>query len=336
MVDISLVEITSKQTPAKTGSQDFLGMFSAPQRTSFMTSLMTCASGDAFSVEASKVGQKVLKWRYEPKTPYTVIFLYDFIEDSESRDFVSLYGGKLHNRSSAGVTILTFFSSYMADNWSNVQLRDEIRPGEDDNSAVWRANLILLKNMYQVKKLPAMVLVKKENNGTESSCVVDFSGFKKDGMYKTVEQVIDTINDNFENDFSVLASKICGPDSKITHDKGLSSRTAYDFIGKLVKEEKKKTGRSYTQDDLAGELGISRRTLTNKRSDLSFTRDECFMIALRFALEPEKLNELLWVNGQQELGIAGRDGIIRLCLLNGLGIDETNRRLRAGGYEPLR
>ena len=86
---------------------------------------------------------------------------------------------------------------------------------------------------------------------------------------------------------------------------------------------------------LANDLHIDVKTLYNKRVSATFTRDECLFIGARFGITVSELNKLLKENGRQELGFAGRDGLVRKALIDDQGLYELIDELEKNGFDGL-
>lgn len=285
--------------------------------------------------QVKDVTDKFTQGNYKLKSSYTIFFLYDFNYDCESREFIITYGGKIHNHSSLNITILTYFDPHMVSHWSNVQFREALILDEKNRYNNVMRVINEIKSIYQVKTLPAIVIVKKEKNGKEKSFNINLTGYKKESIYSTFREIMDIINDNCEEDFLVIAKKILGSSFKQSQENSLLSFNTFDYIKDLVKAKNKTMSYGYTQDDLAAKLGISIRGLRNKRSNNSFTRDECLFIAIEFNISVNDLNLLLENNNHIRIGMEGRDGLIRRCLFDKYDIDKTNDQLELHGYSKL-
>ncbi len=330
MLHLSLIELNSAKTSKK--SESSLTYLNSDGHFDFISAATfdkhNCNNEET---SVSDVTKKIFKGKYGLNNKYTILFLYDFFEDGISRDFIATYGGKLHNSSSLNISVLTYFTSMMVKGWENVQFREEINCfGDEDAYQV--INLIKhLQEAYKVPTLPAIVLIKKGNNEKEESLNIDMSSYKKkEDMYAVFKELFEKINDNCEEDFSVIARKILGYEAKISKEPTMSCFNTCNYVADLVKQE-----RNYNMIDLAIDLGISERTLRNKRNDDSFTRNECLFIAIRFGIDIKDLNELLRVNNHHELALEGRDGIVRRCLFDGDDIYQADRMLKEKGYKGI-
>ncbi len=323
MIDLSLIEMNSAEEESFSASPRSFGAFG----------FMTSASLYSYKNEVLDVTKEIVKGKYDLKNKFTIIFLYDFLNDDVSREFIATYGGKLHNYSSASINILTYFSSDMVKRWSNVQNRECIAYDDDHNGSKVLELINNLQKAYKVNHLPSIVVIKKEKE-KEESFVLDLSIYnkKKEDLYKIFKDVMEKTNDYCEDDFSILARNVVG-DSYVEKGNTMSYFNTSNYIADLVKEENKKS--KYNLYDLALDLGISERGLRDKRAKDTFTRDECFYIAIKFSIDIEDLNELLRVNNQREIALAGRDGIIRKCLYENKDIYESDNELRRNGYKGL-
>jgi len=281
------------------------------------------------------ISDKMIAGKYDIKSNFAILYLYDITSDSTSTKFVSEFGGRLHNLSSSNVSIITYYSLDMVNNWSNVQFREKIKC--EQNKSFFILNMVdEFKRLYDVEKLPAMVVIKNNKNGEEESCNIDLSIYKDvDIIYSVFEDVIKTINDNCEQDFTSIAFKLCGTDANIKNSHNMSNFNTYNYVADLVKNECRERNIKYTQTDLAEELGICVRGLRNKRNGNSFTRDECLYLAIRFGISIQELNSLLRQNNNADLGMNGRDGLIRNCLLSGFDVYQTDDQLKRYGFSSL-
>lgn len=322
MISLSLIELNS----TKVDNSSFRHSIPA-NAFSFMTSTSLCDHKNV----VSDVSNELFQGKYGLKNKYTILFLYDFLEDQISKDFITTYGGKLHNASSINITILTYFTFHMARDWNNVQFRDGIGFGKSPEDSYRVMNIIQgLQHAYKIKKLPAAVIIKKDNDEKEESLNIDLSSYKKkEDLYTIFKEMIETINDNCEEDFPTISRKILGNDSYINKDSTISYFNTSNYVADLVKKQ------NNTLLDLATELRISERGLRNKRNNNSFTRDECLYIAIRYEIGVKDLNELLRVNDHHELAFEGRDGIIRKSLFNGYDVYKTNQKLKEKGYKGI-
>lgn len=247
--------------------------------------------------------------KYKIETAFTIIYLYDYMCDSASRDFIAMYGGELHKKTSSNITILTYFSTDTAMKWPNVYNRDKIRSNDDNDPAKVMKIVNNLQETYNVQNLPAMVIIKKDE-----SFVLPIEGSNKEIIKKYFYDVIKKIDEHCEQDISVIKNYIIGPNEDALKNKKKEKINVSDFIQELVDNE------GYILDDLALEMGISVRTLYNKREKIKeskFTRDECFFIAIRFGIGINKLQWLLREYNNVEIGMGGRDGIIYKALIDG-------------------
>lgn len=247
--------------------------------------------------------------KYKIETLFTIIYLYDYMCDSASRDFIAMYGGELHKKTSSNITILTYFSTDTAMKWPNVYNRDKIRCNDDNDPAKVMKIVNNLKETYNVQNLPAMVIIKKDE-----SFILPIEGSNKEIIKRYFYDVIKKIDEHCEEDISVIKDYIIGPNLDTLKNKKNNKISVSEFICKLVDDE------GYRLDDLALEMGISVKTLYNKRekvNDNKFTRDECFFIAIRFGIGIAKLQWLLREYNNVEIGMGGRDGVLYNAIIAG-------------------
>ena len=264
---------------------------------------------------------------YYFKPGYTLLYLYDFMEDDESRDFLKFYGGNLHRETSANISIVTYYTKQMVDEWTNIPYRELLSGSDEGDYNQIIDKVKVLKDLYNVKKLPALVVI-KNNDELDESCVIEVAGLKRNGIYNMVMGVIRMILNNYEEDFSVLTDKLEG--REYSKNKNIEKFSTYNFIASLVKKDK-----FCTLTTLANDLHIDVKTLYNKRVSATFTRDECLFIGARFGITVSELNKLLKENGRQELGFAGRDGLVRKALINDQGLYELIDELEKNGFDGL-
>ena len=275
-------------------------------------------SVDKTKLQVNDITNSFYQGEYDIKTKYAIIYLYDFMNDNESKDFIAMYGGELHNKTSANITVLTYFSTDTAKKWSNVYNEDKIRCGDDIPASKIMETINTFKNAYNVNKLPAMVIIKRDKSLNEESFILPLENFNKINIKRCFDDVIKKIDSHCGDDFSVIRDYILGPDGTIIKSKQLSNMKVQEYIKHLVDDEAKVI--KYGLDYLAVELGISTRTLYNKMHKVNsscFTRDECFFIALRFGVSIPKLNSILRNYNHVEIGMGGRDGVIYKALIDG-------------------
>lgn len=325
MVHISLVEIKGNKT--RSTSRDTLAWTSSiPRSFSYVVSNYK----PEFNVGVKDVTNQIEAGKYSFKTKYSIIYIYDIYSDTTSQNFLRTYGGKLHNESSANITILTYFDEFTMSRWRNVQQREKI--GYDPDCDTTKIEMITeqLKHIYEITNLPAMIIRKQENDG-EESCVLDLTGYSIDSLYNIFKNVMGTINDYCEEDFDLLKNSIIGQSvEKVLKGNYFDTFNTYNYIGTLVKKKQ-----HYRLDDLAGELSIDTKTLYNKRVNDSFTRDECIYIGIKFQISIDDLNKLLGKCGHQILGYKDRDGIIYRCIQNEYNIDTVDEELRRNHFPIL-
>lgn len=325
MVHISLVEIKGNKT--RSISRDTLSWVGSNPGT--FSYIMTNYNPEV-KVGIKDVTNQIEDGKYSFKTKYSIIFIYDIYSDLTSTDFLRTYGGKLHNESSANITILTYFDEFTMSRWRNVQQREKI--GYNPVCDTTKIEMITeqLKHAYEITTLPAMIIRKQEKDG-EESCVLDLSGYTVDALYEVFKKVMNNINDYCEEDFALLRDTIIGQNSeKVLKGNYFDTFNTYNYIGTLVRQT-----RYYNLDNLASDLGINIKTLYNKRVNDSFTRDECIYIGIKFKIGIDNLNKLLRKNYHQVLGYGDRDGIIYRCIQNEDNIDTVDEELVRHHYPTL-
>lgn len=268
------------------------------------------------------------------KSKYTIIYLYDFPNDKVSYEFVENYGGKLHNLSSLNVTIMTYFESFMVNSWTNVHFRDEIRLVPNNYERM--LSLIQeVKETFEVKNMPAMIIIKKGAN-VDHYFNIELSDFQPLDIYNLFKEVINIINENCDCSFKDISKKISGKKTPVKNKTiKLHRMNTFDFIKDLVDRERNLKGGKYNLEYLADRMGIDRRTLINKRSSNSFTRDECFFIAFEFGISIIELNELLRLNWHPKISEDPRDQLIEKCLYEGCDINEVNEQLENNNFKTI-
>ena len=292
--------------------------FNEPFTTNLIStmSFITTTSRNQYSDykdETNDVTSLFYQGKYEFKTDYSIIYLYDYMNDNESKDFIEMYGGQLHNKTSSNITILTYFSTYTASKWVNVHNRNKIGYGEDNNASQVMETMNYLKKAYHVEKLPAMIIMKIDKDKKEESFCISLDDCNKNTIRQAFLNVIKKIDDHCEEDFEVVRDSISGRNKAILKSKTMQELQMSEFISKMIKDEKE------SRYSLSLDMGISERTLYNKiykQENGLFTRDECFFLAIRFGLSVPKLNKLLRDNDHVDLAMEGRDGYIFKTLVN--------------------
>jgi hypothetical protein len=330
MVNLALVEIKSRTTRNQNPSSS--------TNTNNASSEVIVRKQRQFGdnkIVIKDITKEITFGHYNLKEEFTIIFLYDFMNDPESRNFIITNGGSLHTHSSSNMTILTYFESDMVNKWTNVQFRNNVLYDSDHDGFKVMQIIKNLQNYYNVKKIPAMVIVRKDSNDDEEYCNIDLSSYKKEALYNTFKATMEIIKNNCEEEFSVIVEKLCGPEYKVKEKIDNDDFNLFNFIEDLIKKEKKLKHIKFTQLDLSKELNFDVRTLHNKRKNNSFTRDECLYLAIRFSISIQKLNKLLRKNNHIDIGIGGRDGIIRSGLLNKFNVKVINIQLINQGYDGI-
>ncbi len=320
MSKISLVEIN--QTEKRSSTPRF--------RTDCFSFL---ASVTEYVAKANDVTDDFRKGIYGFQSRYTILYLYDIKQDPEGILFLDEYGGKIHNCTSSNISVLTYITSLMIKGWKNIHYREKLEKQVDDETDVMNT-INALKDAYDVKSLPSMVVIKNDIHGNEESFNIDLSKYQKEEIYHKFMQVIDVINDNCEEDFMTIEKKIDLSKTNITKANIMSDFNTFNYVEDLVKGKRKIT-RDYNQQSLADVLGITERTLRNKRANNTFTRDECIIIGLEFSISVDELNLLLRTNEKPDLSDNGRDEIIRRCLSSSFSLAKTNDELIKNGYKPI-
>ncbi len=321
MPNISLIEISNEKKTSISPSfrRDCF---------SFLTSVTT------YTAHAKDVTKEILKGRYGLENRYTILYLYDIRKDPESIGFLDDYGGKIHNLTSLNISVLTYFTFSMIKRWKNIHYREELEKESDIDENKVMKTIRALKDAYKVKSLPSMVVIKKGIDEKEESFNIDLSMYEKDEIYHKFIQVIDIIDNNCEEDFETIEKKIDLSKTEITKESRMSDFNTFNYVEDLIKGQRKKL-RNYNQQSLAELLGITERTLRNKRSNNTFTREECIIIGLEFSISVDELNLLLRENEKADLSDRGRDEVIRRCLNFKLSVYEANEELIKNGFEPL-
>ena len=288
-----------------------------------------------FQTKTQDITKKMAQGKYGLKGKYSIIFLYNSEYDTESKEFITEYGWKIHNLSSANIRILTYYSERMVSNWFNVHFREKIKFDNSIPANMVRNIIRDLKTIYEVEKLPSIVIVKKNSEGNEEYFNVGLSGYNKEGILGIFKEIIEIINDNCEEDFSVISNKICRYNSEIKKSNNMSNISNFYYIRDLINKESNHCEDKYHLYNLAKELDISERTLLNKRTKNTFTRDECFYIGIRFKISSQELNRILRINNQTEIGMAGRDAIIRQGLIYEKTVEEVHEELIWSGFSGI-
>lgn len=336
MIGISLVEFKSEKIRSKRVNNSIYEESGMSNYVGYLSPISLNKNNDQSEIkqQINDVTKEVLNNGIFLRSKYTIIYLYDFMKDNVSFDFIKNYGGKLHNMSSLNVTIMTYFESYMVNRWSNVHFKDEIRIGNNNNKKIFSI-IEEVKQTFEVQNMPAMIIIQKGANG-DHYFNIELSGFTQLDIYNLFNDVINIINENCDCQFKDIAKKISGKKSPVKNKTiKLQRMNTFDFIKDLVDREKKLTGGTYNLEFLANRMGFDRKTLVNKRNGNSFTRDECFFIAFEFGISLIELNELLRLNWHPKISEDPRDQLIEKCLYEGLDISEVNDKLMDENFETI-
>lgn len=294
--------------------------------------LATVATSDVSN--GKDVTDDLLKGRYGLNSEYTILYLYDIKKDPESIEFLDEYGGQIHNITSSNINVLTYFTSSTISGWKNVYHRETLEnEAEKDDSRVTDA-IRDLKDSYNVMNLPSMVVIKKDVDDKEQSFIIDMLGYKKEAIHTKFVEVINVINDNCEEDIEVIQKKLTSSKTEIKDQSLMSNFNTFNYVENLIKAKRKFVS-GYNQQSLSAVLGITDKTLRNKRTNNSFKRDECIIIGLEFSITVDELNRLLTANERSQLSDSGRDAVFLKCLKSKLSVVETNDELIDKGFSPL-
>jgi len=280
-------------------------------------------------VQAKEVTEEILKGTYYLKSKYTIIYLYNILLDRESARFIANYGGKLHNKTSENISILTYFAPDMVKEWNNVHFREKIKCAKENNAINVSMVVEELQELYDIKTLPALIVVKKEKDETGDFCVIDATKKSETELYSLFKHVIEAIDDNCEEDFSVIAARCATSYKKETL---ISNYFTYNYVYDKVKE-KSNNNKHFSQSNLASHLNMTERTLRNKRTNNSFTENECIHMGFLFELSVDDINMLLNANHHKSLAFYGRDGIVRSFINNkNYNVNELCEKLNEEGF----
>lgn len=310
MENLSLLEIKSVKEKNNKSSLDY--NYANSNAFGFLTAVKS--NNLVYKTRINDITDSFYQGNYDINTDYTIIYLYDYQSDGESKDFIAMWGGELHSKTSSNITVLTYFSTEVAKNWQNVHNRNKIGYGDNNDPLKVTLTIDFLKREYGVSKLPSIVIVKTDESKNEESFVLPLDGLKKEAIKDLFFDVIDRIDKHCEEEFDVIKDSILGPDGLITKGRTINNIRIEEFFDDLLKKDPDINARS----DLADEMGIDTKTLYNKilKRNGKLTRDECFFIAVRFGLSIKKLNWLLRDNDHTDIGMGGRDGIIYKALID--------------------
>ncbi len=305
MYDLTFIEFSKEKTrPKRSHGSEF-----PPYSYGFV-----CAIKPEETSKTKDVTSLFAEGCYDFKTQYFIFFLYDLCNE-DSASFIADYGGKLHNLSSSKVTILTFFEKGMAERWRNVQERREIRCRDRIDPFKVNRALNVLQKRFGISSLPALILVKKEDNG-DKSIVIPLGETDSVSIYRTFETVISTVDDNCEEDFSVISEKLLGDDAPMADEDAYDDATSSVYLYNFIDDMRKKDER-VTLECLYDSLHISRKTFYNKRVNATFTRDECLKLGIILSLKEDSLNELLRLNSNQKLTFGEKDRKVKKAIREG-------------------
>lgn len=222
---------------------------------------------------------------YNFDTPYLALFLYDS-EDEISRKFIGNYGGSLHNKSSWNVTILTFFDLKTADKWANVQRKDKIQISNNFSRVHDDRALNILKNQFNVKSLPALVLIDgKHDNPPLTIPLQSGDSQSLNGFFDSVFKIID---DNPDDAFPAIMRELPEVQSgRKLLNSAIKKNSFYNYFDNL------RSKKGMELKDLQEALDVSTKTLYNKKTRVSFTREECIKLASILDLNESEIKELM-------------------------------------------
>lgn len=317
MYDLSFIEFSKKKVKER---DPFYSDSYFSRVDSMRMSFLTVAPTKEESL-AQDVTSLWSEGAYEFESPYFLFFLYE-PSDESCLSFLREYGAKLNNLSSSNVTILTFFEKSMVDSWRNVQHREKISAEEHLDSFKVNHTLNVLRERFKVSSLPALILVKKVGESDES---IHIPLLSKDpsSMYASFKGVIEKINDNCEEDFAYLSKEILGDDSVIENDAFLRTQNQ-NFLDFFDDARKEKDLDLY---DIVAALGITRKTIYNKKVNRSFDRMQCLKLGFLFGLNENSMNRLLRYNNQRELSYGEFDCKVKEALRKGKSLEEVQGEL---------
>lgn len=276
-------------------------------------SFMTTLPKDTIDIE--DVTDEIIKNTYTTNCKYTLIYLYNYICDAKSIEFLEKYGARLHNLTSANISILTFLDEGITDSWKNIANRNNLNSIDYDDQDVIKT-INKLKRTFKVKQLPSLILVC--NSLVKDDISISLEGYEKENIYDLFKEINNIVVENYEESFTKIRDKINTTNDNIKRINDIHQFNNSNFINKLLKENK------IHQESLSQDLCISDRTLRNKIANSSFTKEEIIFMAFKFKLDLFTLNKLLNVNGRSSLGGNKREEIIEQCIKDKLGLNETN------------
>lgn len=267
------------------------------------------------------ITEEIYDNRFVYKPPYTIFFLYDFMNNDASRNFISVYGGELHKKTSMNISIVTYYTTRMVENWSNIPYRETVRGAEQRDYNNIMNKIRSLQSDFNISYLPALVVVNNNDTSYNNYCSVYLSDLNKDEIYDVMIGVINIINNNYEADFQEIKRMIKG-DIEEVNEEDIYEKSTFSVTKSLAK----KCG--IRLDNLAQEMGIDVKTFYNKRKNRSLTRDEILYMGLKLGITVNELDFLLHDNNQQKLGYDGRDGDIRIALSRGYKNTEVEKQTK--------
>ncbi len=274
----------------------------------------------------NNVTNSVVKGKYNLSSEYAIFFLYDFKNDKTCLKFMCDYGNKLCNATSY-ITILTYFTREMMDDWQNVYNKEDIYFNDNDGQCQMSELIRNLCKSYEVESLPALLVVKSYSDSEQETCLIDLRNKDAESIYSTFKQVIETINDNCQEDFSIIQEMLGCPLTRKGDFNDFFNTSNY--IQDLAKDF------GCTLADLAIELGMSERNFRIKRTNNTLTRNEILYIGIKFKTPLEKLNQILKENNEGSLRVGGREGVIQTLLKTNYDIEECNQILLEKGYAKI-
>ena len=326
MLSISFVELKSK------GERN-----TAPRFNNYghsMSFMVSSTSAVQAKTSAKDITRDITNGTYGVRAKYVIYYLYDCSNDEDSKFFIKECGGELHNMTSGRMAIITYFDSLMMRTWKDLDLEDMVKYDPDGSEWDSRDLICELQNHYKVKNLPAIVIAKINEVGTEEYCIKEIKTDNKDIMFNTFKSIINSILLNYD-DFDAVKEKICVKKGATGKGKNFIKDNTAVFLKNLRNEKKRKTGENMTRDRLAYGIGKDTKTVFNNLGKLK--RDWCFNIAIQYGLKIAQLNKLLALNGHKPIDDldGGREEIIADCLLEGRDIYYTDNLLKSKNHKGI-